>query len=68
MADRLQHGQDHDRRIKPIIYTMVSWGLEFVHGITYSGSITMTNSSGEIIAAKLIFYAGDREEYYSFHT
>src|SRR6187200_3478718 len=30
--------------------------------------IPMTNSSGEIIAAKLIVYAGDREEYYTFIT
>ena len=28
--------------------------------------IPMTNSSDEIIAAKFIIYAGDREEYYTF--
>jgi hypothetical protein len=30
--------------------------------------IPMTNTSGEIIAAKLIVYAGDREQYYTFIT
>jgi hypothetical protein len=59
-----------DRRIKPIVYTMVSSGIrigawDYLH---WKHVIPMSNTSDEIIAAKLIVYAGDREEYYTFIT
>ncbi len=59
-----------DRRIKPIVCTMVSSGIRIGSWdyLQWKHVIPMTNSSGEIIAAKLIVYAGDREEYYSFIT
>lgn len=59
-----------DRRIKPIVYTMVSSGIRIGAWdyLQWKHVIPITNSSGEIIAAKLIVYAGDREEYYSFIT
>jgi hypothetical protein len=59
-----------DRRIKPIIHTMASSGIRIGAWdyLQWKHVIPMTNSSGEIIAAKLIVYAGDREEYYSFIT
>ena len=60
-----------DRRIKPIIYTMVSSGirigawdyLQWKHISPISN-----NTTGEIIAAKILVYPGDREEYYTFIT
>jgi hypothetical protein len=60
-----------DRRIKPIIYTLVSSGirigawdyLQWKHISPISN-----NTTGEIIAAKILVYPGDREEYYTFIT
>jgi hypothetical protein len=54
----------HDRRIKPIVHTMVSSGIRIGawNYLQWKHVIPMSNSSGEIIAAKLIVYAGDREE------
>src|SRR5918999_2778169 len=60
-----------DRRIKPIIYTMVSSGirigawdyLQWKHISPISN-----NTTGEIIAAKILVYPGDREQYYTFIT
>jgi hypothetical protein len=60
-----------DRRIKPIIYTMASSGvrigawdyLQWKHISPISNDTT-----GEIIAAKVLVYPGDREEYYTFIT
>jgi integrase len=59
-----------DRRIKPIVCTMVSSGIRIGAWdyLQWKHVIPMTNSSGEIIAAKLRVYAGDREEYYTFIT
>src|SRR5919198_6711362 len=59
-----------DRRIKPIVYTMASSGIrigawDYLH---WKNVKPITNDKGEIIAAKLTVYAGDREEYYSFIT
>ena len=60
-----------DRRIKPIIYTMVSSGirigawdyLQWKHISPISN-----NTTGEINAAKILVYPGDREQYYTFIT
>jgi hypothetical protein len=59
-----------DRRIRPIVCTMVSSGIRIGAWdyLQWKHVIPMTNSSNEIIAAKLIVYAGDREEYYTFVT
>jgi hypothetical protein len=60
-----------DRRIKPIIYCMVSGGfrigawdyLKFKHI-----SPIKNEENGEIIGAKMVIYAGEPEEYYCFIT
>lgn len=59
-----------DRRIKAIIYTMVSSGIRLgAWGYLRWKHVTpMTNGFGEVIAAKLTIYPGDREEYYAFIT
>lgn len=61
-----------DRRIKPIVLTMLSSGirlgawdyLKWKHIIP----IMDEEKNSEIIAAKIIVYAGDNEQYYSFIT
>ena len=63
-----------DRRIKPIVYTMVSSGVRIGawNCLRWKHIIPITNnnntSSNEVIAAKVLVYAGDREEYYTFIT
>src|SRR5215208_1638363 len=59
-----------DRRIKSIIYTMVSSGIRLGAWdyLRWKHVTSITNGLGEIIAAKLIIYPGDREEYYTFIT
>jgi hypothetical protein len=62
-----------DRRIKAIVYTMASSGirigawdyLRWEHVIPIKDEKT---GSGEIVAAKLIVYASEPEEYFSFIT
>lgn len=61
-----------DRRIKPIVYAMASGGfrlgawdyLRWKH-IT---PITNNEKNGELLAAKVLIYAGEPEEYYTFIT
>ncbi len=58
-----------DRRIKPIVYTMISSGIRVgAFGYLQWKYITpITNSKGEVIAAKIIIYPGDPiEEHYTF--
>jgi hypothetical protein len=59
-----------DRRIKPIVYTMVSSGIRIGAWdyLQWKHISPITSDKGEVIAAKLIVYAGDREEYYTFIT
>ena len=59
-----------DRRIKPIIYTMTSSGIRIGAWdyLRWKHVIPITNGLGEVIAAKLTIYPGDREEYYAFIT
>jgi integrase len=59
-----------DRRIKPIVYTMVSPGIRIGAWdyLKWKHVIPISNGKGEITAAKLRIYVGDREEYYAFVT
>jgi hypothetical protein len=59
-----------DRRIKPIIYTMVSSGIRLGAWdlIQWKHVEPIIDKNGVITAAKLLVYAGDVEEYYSFIT
>ncbi len=59
-----------DRRIKPIVYTMVCSGIRLGAWdyIQWKHIIPFTDKAGKIIAAKLIVYPGDKEEYFSFLT
>lgn len=57
-----------DRRIKSIVYTMSSSGIRLGAWdyLKWKHIIPLSNDNGEIVAAKIIVYAGDSEEYYSF--
>jgi hypothetical protein len=59
-----------DRRIKPIVFTMVSSGIRIGSWdyLRWKHISPVTNDKDEVIAAKLIVYAGDPEEYYTFLT
>jgi hypothetical protein len=59
-----------DRRIKPIVYTMVSSGIRLGSWdfLQWKHVEPITKENGETIAAKLRVYAGDTEEHYSFIT
>ena len=59
-----------DRRIKPIVYVMISSGIRIGAWdyLKWKHVIPFTDDKGEIICAKIIVYAGDIEEYYSFVT
>jgi len=59
-----------DRRIKPIICTMISSGIRIGAWDTlqWKHITPFKNNKGEVIAAKLIVYPGEEEEYYSFIT
>ena len=59
-----------DRRIKPIIYTMASSGIRVGAWdyLQWKHVTPITNGLREVIAAKLLIYPGDHEEYYAFIT
>lgn len=58
-----------DRRIKAIVCTMASCGMRLgAWDYLHWGNIEPIIREGEIIAAKVIIYAGDDEEYFSFIT
>ena len=59
-----------DRRIKPIVYLMVSSGIRLVAWdyLKWKHVSPFTDEKGEIICAKLLVYAGVIEDYYSFVT
>jgi hypothetical protein len=59
-----------DRRIKPIVYTMISSGIRIGAWdcLQWKHIEPIAKENGEIIAAKLRVYAGDTEEYYAFIT
>jgi integrase len=59
-----------DIRIKPIVYTMISSGIRLGAWdyLKWKHVIPTTDNSGQVMAAKLIVYAGEPEEYYAFIT
>jgi hypothetical protein len=58
-----------DRRMKAIIYTMSSSGIRLgAWDYLQWRHIIPIKKNGNIIAAKIIVYAGDHEEYFSFIT
>jgi hypothetical protein len=59
-----------DRRIKPIVYTMISSGIRLGAWdyLKWKHIIPIRDKKGEILAAKIIVYAGEHDEYYSFIT
>jgi hypothetical protein len=60
-----------DRRIKPIVYVMASSGIRIGAWdyLKWKNVIPIRNErTGEPIAAKLVAYAGEPEEYYCFVT
>jgi hypothetical protein len=59
-----------DRRIKPIVSTMVSSGIRIGAWdyLRWKHVLPLTNDLDELVAAKLLVYAGDQEEYYTFIT
>lgn len=60
-----------DRRIKAIVYTMISSGIRIgaFDCLQWKHVSPIKDSKGEVIAAKLIIYPGDPiEEYYTFCT
>jgi hypothetical protein len=69
--EEIQHLIEYpDRRIKPIVYTMVSSGIRIGAWdyLQWKHVLPMTNDKDEIVAARLLVYAGDPEQYYGFIT
>ena len=59
-----------DRRIKPIISTMMSSGIRIGAWDTlqWKHITPIRNENGKVMATKIRVYPGDQEEYYSFIT
>src|SRR5215203_5806086 len=59
-----------DRRIKPIVYTMISSGIRLGAWdyLKWKHIVPIMDDNGEVLAAKIIVYAGEHDEYYSFIT
>jgi len=59
-----------DRRIKPIVYTMISSGIRIGAWdfLKWKHIRPFHNEKGDVIAAKLIVYVEEADEYYSFIT
>jgi hypothetical protein len=59
-----------DRRIKPIVYTMISSGIRIGAWdyLRWKDVEPFEDENGQVLAARLTVYAGDPEEYYSFVT
>ncbi len=59
-----------DRRIKAIVYTMISSGIRIgaFDYLKWKHITPMLNSEGKIVAAQMLIYPGDPEEYYTFCT
>src|SRR6266540_820200 len=58
-----------DRRMKGLVYTMASSGIRLgAWDYLCWEHIKPIKREGKIVAAKIIVYAGDDEEYFSFMT
>jgi integrase len=59
-----------DRRIKPVVLLMASSGIRLgaFDFLRWKHIIPVYDENNEVIAAKIIVYAGDNDEYYSFMT
>jgi integrase len=59
-----------DRRLKTIVYTMVSSGIRIGAWdyLQWKDVVPILDDKGQSIATKLLVYAGDPEEYYTFVT
>ncbi len=59
-----------DRRIKPIVLIMISSGIRVgaFDYLKWKHVIPLKDEEGKIIAAKMVVYPGDREEYFTFIT
>ena len=59
-----------DRRIKPIVYTMISSGIRLGAWdyLKWKHIVPIKDEKGKVLAAKIIVYAGEHDEYYSFVT
>jgi hypothetical protein len=58
-----------DRRIKPIVYTMMSSGIRIgAWDYLRWKHVVPISENGELKAAKLLVYAGEPEEYHTFIT
>ncbi len=59
-----------DRRIKPIVYMMASSGIRLGawNFLQWKHVSPLCDEKGNLLGAKLIVYAGDLEEYYTFVT
>jgi hypothetical protein len=59
-----------DRRIKPIVYAMTSGGFRLGAWdfLRWKHVSPIKNGEGDIIAAKVVIYAEELEEYYTFIT
>lgn len=59
-----------DIRIKPIVLVMISSGIRLGawHYLKWKHVIPISDPTGKIIAAKLIVYAGEPEQYFTFMT
>jgi hypothetical protein len=56
-----------DRRIKPIVCTMASSGIRLgAWDYLRWGDIRPIEQDGEVVAAKIIVYAGEAEQYFSY--
>jgi integrase len=66
----LQLIQYPDRRIKPIVFVMASSGIRLGAWdfLRWKHVRPLFNEKGSLLAAKLIIYAGELDEYYTFIT